>query len=98
MSNVTPISTSPVAKPASESKTLRFNNLMMGVAAAVAALPSILGWVIDALGDPNIASMVNGMIPAKDRAVLALIMAGVAYRNKQLRYQTTQPIEKAPVT
>jgi hypothetical protein len=83
------------AKPAAQSRTLRFNRLVTWGTGVAAVLPDIVGFVLDLLGDPNVAKSVSEFIPGRSRALLFAIVAAVALRNRSLRYQTTQPITKA---
>lgn len=41
--------TDTIAKPASASRTLRFNRLAMVWTSALTVLPSLLGWLLEAL-------------------------------------------------
>lgn len=84
------------AKPASQSRTLRFNNVVMWIGTLAAFVPDVLGYALTLLGDPSIASAVSGAVPMKYRAAFGIIMVIVAQRNKSLRYQTTQPIASEP--
>jgi hypothetical protein len=99
MPDSTPTVTVPIpAKPASQSKTLRFNNLVMWIGGLAAFVPDILSFVLSLLGDPTVASAVNDAVPMKYRAAFAAILVIIGQRNKQLRRQTTQPIEKDAAT
>lgn len=91
-----PESQTVIPKPASQSRTLRFNNLAMWLTGVVAALPTLLSYAIDLLGDPTISKAVSDLIPAQYRALIFAVVFVIAQRNRVLRYQTTQPI--APET
>jgi hypothetical protein len=82
--------TAPI--PASASRTLRFNRLAALWATIIAAAPTALGLAIDLLGNPDIATAVEGVIPGKYRMLLAAVVIYLAQRNRTLRYQTTAPI------
>lgn len=82
-------------KPARESRTLRFNAIVSWLAAAFAALPSLLSWLIGLMGDPVIAAAVADAIPARYRGIIALVVLIVAQRNRSLRMQTSTPIAEA---
>jgi hypothetical protein len=58
-------------KPARESRTLRFNAVVSGVVTALAALPTLLSYVLELLGDPSIAAAVSDAVPARYRALIA---------------------------
>jgi hypothetical protein len=83
-------------KPASQSRTLRFNRLAAVVATVAAAAPSVLGAIIDALGDPQIAALVSGAIPGKYRALVLAVVAFLAKKNWSLRMETTTAIAGSP--
>jgi hypothetical protein len=80
------------AIPASASRTLRFNRLAAIWAGVIALAPSLIGFALDAMGDPQIAAFVSGIIPGKYRALILAVVAFLAKRNMTLRYQTTAPI------
>jgi uncharacterized membrane protein len=79
-------------KPARESRTLRFNAVVSGVVTALAALPTLLSYVLELLGDPSIAAAVSDAVPARYRALIAAVVLIVAQRNRALRMQTSAPI------
>jgi hypothetical protein len=83
--------------PASASRTLRFNRLATIWTPIIAAAPTVISFVLDAMGDPQIAAFVSGVIPGKYRALIVAVVVFLAQRNRTLRYQTTAPIA-TPVT
>lgn len=80
------------AKPARESRTLRFNRQVSWLVSALAALPTLASFVLEQLGDPAIAAAVADAVPGRYRAALAVIVLVVAQRNRALRLQTSTPI------
>jgi hypothetical protein len=80
------------SKTARQSRTLRFNAKVSWLVTAAAALPSILSYAIELMGDPVIAAAVADVVPLKYRSLLALVVLIVAQRNRALRKQTTVPI------
>lgn len=82
--------TAPI--PASASRTLRFNRLATIWAGVIAFAPTVVSFVFELLGDPTIAAAVADAIPGKYRALLAVVIAFLAQRNRTLRYQTVAPI------
>src|SRR3990167_7028467 len=87
--------TACVAKPASQSRTLRFNRLVTWVAGIFFALPDLVAAaLLQLLFDPDISTTVANIIPMKYRALIFVVVAAVAQRNRRLRYETSQPIVK----
>ena len=87
--------TASVAKPASQSRTLRFNRLVTWVAGIFFALPDLVAAaLLQLLFDPDISTTVANIIPMKYRALIFVVVAAVAQRNRRLRYETSQPIVK----
>lgn len=83
------------SKPASASRTLRFNRLAMVWTGFLAFLPNILVDLFPALiSDPAVAKAVTDFVPAPYRALIFAIVFAITQRNRQLRYQTSQPITK----
>jgi hypothetical protein len=80
------------AIPASSSRTLRFNRLAATWATIIAAAPTVIALAFDLLGDPDIASAVESLIPGKYRVLIVAIVMFLAQKNRSLRYQTTAPI------
>lgn len=79
-----------VPKPASESRTLRFNKWAI-VAAVAGAIPT----VIELLGDQAVAAAVADLFPSPYRSLFYAVLAVyIAQKNRSLRYETTQPIEQ----
>jgi len=79
-------------KPVRESRVLRFSDLLTWLFGALMAIPSLISYACDLLGDPQIAAAVSDAIPAKYRAALAIIVIVVAQRYKALRMTTSAPI------
>lgn len=76
------------SKPASESRTLRFNKW-----AIVAAVASAIPTVIELLGNQAVAAAVADLVPSQYRALFYAVLAVyIAQKNRSLRYDTTQPI------
>jgi hypothetical protein len=78
--------------PAAQSRTLRLTTVLTWLSYVVAVLPSALAFILQLLGDPEIAAMVSDMIPARYRVPFGVIMFIVAQRYGQLRKGTVAPI------
>jgi uncharacterized membrane protein (DUF485 family) len=83
-------------KPASASRTLKFNNLATIVSAVAAAIPTLLSYALALLGDPQIADAVSNLVPLRYRALFVLVVLYIARANVRLRMSTAVPIEGSP--
>lgn len=76
-----------------DSRVLRYNRRAHWVAVAIAVLPEILGYLLQFLAVPEIAELVRNAVPLEYRTLVSVAIAAVAERNRQLRYQTNEPID-----
>lgn len=79
-------------KPKKQSRTIRFNNLASILVSVLAALPSIVSYVFELLGDPQVSAVIADAVPVQYRAAFAVVVLIIAQRNKSLRMSTTSPI------
>lgn len=82
-----------VAKPASESQTLRENRWFTYIGLTLAAALDIVTVFVDIVsGDPTLHDALNALIPQQYRILFGAAIIAIAQRNRILRYRTTAPI------
>lgn len=85
-----PVVVTPI--PAAQSRTLQLTTLLTWLSSIVALLPTVVAFVVELMGEPEIATVISDMIPAEYRVPFGVIMLVIARRFGHLRKVTSAPI------